>query len=74
MDVVDEAVPDVCLEPNDMRLEPDDRQLMMATNGSRLSERIAQGLVVARVARINLSLDGGTLENCLPRSRSACVW
>jgi hypothetical protein len=23
LDVVDEAVPDVCLEPNDMRLEPE---------------------------------------------------
>ena len=29
-------------------------QLVMATNGSRLSERIAQGLVEARVDRINI--------------------
>ena len=39
-----------------------DMQLLMVTNGSRLSERIAKGLVEARVDRINLSLNAGTPE------------
>jgi MoaA/NifB/PqqE/SkfB family radical SAM enzyme len=39
-----------------------DMQLMMVTNGSRLSERIAEGLVEARIDRINVSLNAGTPE------------
>jgi MoaA/NifB/PqqE/SkfB family radical SAM enzyme len=39
-----------------------DMQLMMVTNGSRLSERIAQALVEAPIDRINVSLNAGTPE------------
>ena len=39
-----------------------DMQLLMVTNGSRLSERIAKGLVEARVDHVNLSLNAGTPE------------
>jgi MoaA/NifB/PqqE/SkfB family radical SAM enzyme len=39
-----------------------DMQLMMVTNGSRLSERIAQELVEAKIDRINVSLNAGTPE------------
>jgi MoaA/NifB/PqqE/SkfB family radical SAM enzyme len=37
-------------------------QLLMVTNGSRLSERIAKGIVEAPVDRVNISLNAGTPE------------
>jgi MoaA/NifB/PqqE/SkfB family radical SAM enzyme len=39
-----------------------DVQLMIVTNGSRLSEKIAKALVEARVDRVNVSLNAGTPE------------
>jgi radical SAM protein with 4Fe4S-binding SPASM domain len=38
-------------------------QLMMVSNGSRLSEPIAEGLVAARLDRMNISLNAGTPDN-----------
>ena len=37
-------------------------QLLMVTNGSRLFEPIAEGLVAARMDRVNISLNAGTPE------------
>ena len=39
-----------------------DMQLLMVTNGSRLSERIAKGIVEAGVEHMNVSLNAGTPE------------
>jgi MoaA/NifB/PqqE/SkfB family radical SAM enzyme len=39
-----------------------DMQLLMVTNGSRLSERIAKEIVEARVDHVNISLNAGTPE------------
>ena len=37
-------------------------QLMIVTNGSRLSEPIAKGMVEAQIDRVNISLNAGTPE------------
>jgi MoaA/NifB/PqqE/SkfB family radical SAM enzyme len=39
-----------------------DMQLLMVTNGSRLSERVARGLVEAGVDHVNISLNAGAPE------------
>jgi MoaA/NifB/PqqE/SkfB family radical SAM enzyme len=39
-----------------------DMQLLMVTNGSRLSERVAKGLVEAGVDHVNISLNAGAPE------------
>jgi MoaA/NifB/PqqE/SkfB family radical SAM enzyme len=39
-----------------------DMQLLMVTNGSRLSERVAKGLVEARIDHVNISLNAGAPE------------